>query len=184
MPFNFKPLDIPEIILIEPKVFHDPRGFFLETYKRTDFTKAGIREHFVQDNFSRSIRGTLRGLHYQKNPHAQGKLVWCSKGKIFDVAVDIRKNSPVYGKWISVELSDENNLMVYVPPSFAHGFLVLSESAEVMYKCTAEYAPEADRGILWNDPDINISWPTKNPILSEKDKKHPFLKNADNNFAD
>ncbi len=182
MPFIFKQLEIPGIILIEPKIFEDDRGYFMETYKYSDFIKEGIKEYFIQDNCSRSVMGVLRGLHYQKNPMAQGKLVQCLKGKIFDVAVDIRKGSPTYGKWISMELSEENNLILYVPPGFAHGFVVLSESAKVMYKCTKEYSPEDDRGIIWNDPDIGIIWPVTNPILSNKDAGHPRLKDADNNF--
>ncbi|MDI6703421.1 MAG: dTDP-4-dehydrorhamnose 3,5-epimerase [bacterium] len=182
MPFDFKKLSIPEIILIKPKIFVDERGFFMETYKYSDLAKVGIKENFVQDNHSKSVRSVLRGLHYQKNPRAQGKLVRCLKGKVFDVAVDIRKGSPTYGQWIGVELSEENNHMLYLPPGFAHGFLVLSDVAEIIYKCTEEYSPEDDRGIIWNDPDIKINWPVKDPILSEKDKGYPMLKNADNNF--
>jgi dTDP-4-dehydrorhamnose 3,5-epimerase len=182
MPFTFKKLDIPEIILIEPKIFPDGRGFFMETYKHSDFIRMGIQEHFVQDNFSRSQKGVLRGLHFQKNPNAQGKLVQCLKGNIFDVTVDIRQGSPSFGRWVGVELSEENKRMFYIPPSFAHGFVVLSETADVLYKCTKEYSPEDDRGIIWNDPDINIPWPVRDPILSEKDANFPLLKNADNNF--
>ena len=181
MPFHFKNLSIPEVILIEPVVLRDGRGFFMEIYKYSDFSKVGIKEYFVQCNYSRSSKDVLRGLHYQKNPKAQGKLVHCIRGSILDVAVDIRKGSPTFGKWVSSELSYENNHMLYIPPGFAHGFLVLSESADVIYKCTSEYSPENDRGIIWNDPDINISWPVKMPIISEKDKRHPFLKDADNN---
>ena len=183
MPFIFKKLSIPEIILIEPKVFDDPRGFFLETYKHSDFQQIGISEHFVQDNYSRSQKHVLRGLHYQKNPRAQGKLVQCFQGKVFDVAVDIRRGSDTFGQWVACELSDVNCSVLYVPRGFAHGFVVMSEYADVVYKCTAEYAPETDRGIIWNDPDINIHWPVAEPILSEKDSKHPQLKDADNNFS-
>jgi dTDP-4-dehydrorhamnose 3,5-epimerase len=183
MPFIFTTFEIPGVILIQAKKFGDDRGFFMETYKHSDFAKAGIREHFVQDNLSRSVRGVLRGLHYQKNPHAQGKLVSCLQGRIYDVAVDIRKGSATYGRWAGAELSGDNNLMLYVPAGFAHGFLVLSETAEVLYKCTEEYAPENDRGIQWNDPDIDIHWPITDPILSEKDKTLSLLKNADNNFV-
>jgi len=183
MPFIFQPFDIPEIILIEPRRFADTRGFFMETYKYSDFLRNGIREHFVQDNYSRSVRGVLRGLHYQRNPHAQGKLVQCIRGKIFDVAVDIRKGSPRFMQWISTELSEENNCMFYVPPGFAHGFVVVSDIADVIYKCTKEYSPEDDRGIIWNDPDIQIRWPIQEPVLSEKDSRHPLLRDADNNFA-
>lgn len=182
VPFSFRSLSIPGVIVVEPKKFPDSRGYFMETFKRSDFAAAGIREEFVQDNYSVSASATLRGLHYQKQPHSQGKLVWCLKGAIFDVAVDIRKESPTYGKWVSCELTSDNSHMIYVPPGFAHAFLVLSETAAVLYKCTSEYAPDADRGIMWNDPDIGIQWPIKNPILSEKDAKHPPLKLADNNF--
>jgi len=182
MPFHFKRLLIPEVILIEPEVFKDGRGFFMETYKYSDFALLGIKEHFVQDNYSRSLNRVLRGLHFQKNPNAQGKLVQCLKGKVFDVAVDIRKGSPTFRQWVSIELSGKNNLILYIPSSFAHGFVVLSESADVIYKCTKEYSPEDDCGIIWNDPEINIQWPVKDPILSEKDKKHPALRDADNNF--
>lgn len=182
MPFTFKHLAIPEVILIEPKIFRDERGFFMETFKYSDFALMGMKEYFVQDNCSRSLYGVLRGLHYQKNPCSQGKLVQCTNGKIFDVAVDIRKGSPTYGSYVSAELSGENSHMLYVPPGFAHGFVVLSKSADVVYKCTREYSPEDDRGIIWNDPYINIQWPVKDPVLSEKDSKHPLLKDADNNF--
>ena len=182
MPFNFQPLGIPEVILIEPRRFEDPRGFFMETYKCSDFHRNGIHEHFVQDNYSRSVKGVLRGLHFQRNPHVQGKLVQCIRGKVFDVAVDIRKGSPTYMKWISIELSEENNRLFYVPPGFAHGFIVVSDIADVMYKCTGEYSPEDDRGIIWNDPDIQIRWPIQEPVLSEKDSGHPLLRDADNNF--
>jgi dTDP-4-dehydrorhamnose 3,5-epimerase len=182
MPFHFKRLAIPEVILIEPKIFKDERGSFMETYKYSDFAPMGIKEHFVQDNYSKSLKVVLRGLHFQKNPNAQGKLIQCIKGKIFDVAVDIRKGSPTYRQWVSIELSEENNLILYVPAAFAHGFVVLSESVDVIYKCTKEYSPEDDRGIVWNDPETNIHWPVKDPLLSEKDKNHPLLKDADNNF--
>jgi len=175
-------MDIPGPLLIEPKVFGDDRGFFLEIYKHSEFINAGVPEHFVQDNFSRSAKGVLRGLHYQKDPRAQGKLVRCMKGSIFDVAVDIRKGSPTYARWAGLELSERNNLMLYVPAGFAHGFLTLSETAEVLYKCTAEYSPVDDRGIIWNDPDINIAWGEKAPLLSAKDGLLPILRKAENNF--
>lgn len=183
MPFDFQELAIPGILLVQPKVFGDERGFFLETYKRTDFARAGVGGHFVQDNYSKSAKGVLRGLHYQKNPKAQGKLVCCMNGKIFDVAVDIRKGSPYYGKWVSAELSGENRHMLYVPPGFAHGFQVISDTAEVLYKCTEEYSPSDDRGIIWNDPELRIAWPLGNPVLSRKDRVHPVLRGADNNFS-
>jgi dTDP-4-dehydrorhamnose 3,5-epimerase len=183
MPFKFKKLAIPEVILIEPKVFQDERGSFAETYKYSEFAGMGIKEYFVQDNYSKSSKAVLRGLHFQKNPHAQGKLVRCIKGKIFDVAVDIIKGSPAFGKWVGAELSEGNNLMLYIPSGFAHGFVVLSGAADVIYKCTREYSTEDDRGIIWNDPDLDIRWPVRDPVLSEKDKNHPLLKDADNNFV-
>ncbi len=183
MPFTFKRLPIPGVQLIEPKVFPDGRGFFLETYKHSEFMEAGIPEHFTQDNYSRSEKGVLRGLHYQKAPHGQGKLIRCVKGSIFDVAVDIRKGSPTYGKWVGAELTEENNHLLYVPVGFAHGFQVLTAFAEVLYKCTSEYYPAADRGIIWNDPALAIAWPLPDPLLSKKDIVHPVLKNADNNFT-
>lgn len=181
--FEFASLSIPGVILVTPRVFSDERGFFLETYKHADFAKAGIAETFSQDNHSRSLQGILRGLHYQKDPFAQGKLVRCIKGSIFDVAVDIRKGSPFFGKWVSAELNEDNQFMMYIPPGFAHGFLVLSAQAEVSYKCTIEYSPEHDRGIIWNDPDISIQWPASEPVLSHKDAEHPTFGNADNNFV-
>lgn len=176
MPFEFTKLVIPEVILIKPATFADGRGFFREIYKRSEFVKGGITEHFVQDNHSMSARFVLRGLHYQKHPSAQGKLIYCLKGKIFDVAVDIRRGSPTYAKWVGVELSEDNKMCLYVPPAFAHGFVVLSGLAEVLYKCTAEYSPENEGGIIWNDPDINISWPASSPVLSEKDRNLSALR--------
>jgi dTDP-4-dehydrorhamnose 3,5-epimerase len=183
MPFNFSRLEVPDLVLVQPKIFGDKRGFFFEMYKHSDFVREGIVEHLVQDNYSMSAKGVLRGLHYQKAPMAQGKLVMCIRGRICDIAVDIRKGSPFYGKWISMELTDENRLMLYVPPGFAHGFQVLSDTAEVLYKCTEEYSPANDRGIIWNDPEINIAWPHNGPVLSDKDNMHPTLRDADNNFV-
>jgi len=178
MPFNFTRLAIPDVILIDPTVFPDERGFFMESYKHSDFAAFGIKEHFVQDNHSRSMRGVLRGLHYQKTPKAQGKLVRTVVGEIFDVGVDIRRDSPTYGKWIGEVLSAENKRMLYIPAGFAHGFCVLSEEAEVLYKTTEEYAPEYDAGIRWNDPEVGIQWPIEHPILSTKDAKLPRLREA------
>jgi len=183
MPFKFQRLEIPDVILVEPEVFSDERGFFMETYKLSDFLAFGISERFVQDNHSRSVRGVLRGLHYQNPPKAQGKLVRVIRGEVFDVAVDIRKGSPTYGKWVGVRLSEENRLMLYIPPGFAHGFCVLSPKAEVVYKCTEEYDPHAEAGIIWNDREIGIEWPTKNPIISPKDASWPPLKEANNQFV-
>lgn len=183
MPFEFTRLAIPDVMLIQPAIFNDERGFFLETYKYSDFARAGMPEHFVQDNYSKSKKGSLRGLHYQKNPKAQGKLVRCVRGSILDIAVDMRKGSPHYAQWVGVELSEENNALLYIPEGFAHGFQVLSEAAEVLYKCTEEYSPEHDRGVRWNDPDLHIAWPMNSPVLSEKDRGLPLLADAENNFA-
>ena len=182
MPFAFKRLEIPEVVLIEPKIFEDERGFFMETYKMPDFVTAGIKANFVQDNHSCSAKGILRGLHYQNPPFAQGKLVRVVRGEIFDVAVDIRKGSPTWGKWVRVILSEENKNILYVPAGLAHGFCVLSEIAEVIYKTTDVYSAESEAGIIWKDEDLNIEWPVKEPILSEKDEKLPSLKNADIRF--
>jgi len=179
MPFEFEKLEIKGLILVRPKVFTDGRGFFLESYKRGDFEKAGISGDFVQDNHSKSAKDVLRGLHFQKKESAQGKLVRCTAGRILDVAADIRKGSPTFGKWAALELNETNAHMLYVPPGFAHGFLVLSDIAEIMYKCTREYDPASEGGIIWNDPQLNISWPVKNPVLSGKDKMNPLLKDAD-----
>ena len=182
MPFTFKKLDIPEVILIEPKIFHDERGFFSETYKESIFHKNGINVKFVQDNFSYSTKNVLRGLHFQKAPKAQAKLVMVIKGEVLDVAVDIREKSPTYGKWVGVILSENNHNSLYIPEGFAHGFCVLSEEADVFYKVTQEYSPKDERGIIWNDPEIDITWPIDKPILQEKDSVLPILKNADNDF--
>ena len=168
--------------MIEPKVFEDGRGFFMETYKMPDFVTAGIKGNFVQENHSRSSKGVLRGLHYQNPPFAQGKLVRAVRGEIFDVAVDIRMGSPTWGKWVGVILSEKNKNILYVPETFAHGFCVLSEVAEVIYKTTNVYSAEAEAGVIWNDEDLNIERPVKEPILSEKDQKLPSLKNADIRF--
>ena len=182
MPFKFRTLDIPEVILVEPQRFADDRGFFMETYKASEFAAYGMPATFVQDNLSYSSQAVLRGLHYQLQPKAQGKLVAALTGRIFDVAVDIRRGSPTFGQWVGQELSDESGCLLYVPPGFAHGFCVLSSAAHVLYKVTAEYAPELDRGILWNDPQIGIAWPIADPVLSTKDAALPLLSEADNNF--
>jgi len=182
MPFTFKRLDIPDVILVEAKAFPDGRGFFMESFKESEFIKNGINTKFVQDNYSHSSKGALRGLHYQKDPKAQAKLVTAIKGEIFDVAVDIRKNSPTFGKWVGEILSEQNHRSLYVPEGFAHGFCVLSKEADVIYKVNNEYSPENDRGILWNDATVNVKWPMENPLLSVKDEKQPLLKDADNDF--
>ncbi len=183
MSFKFNRLEIPDVILIEPQVFEDERGFFMESYKESDFKGFGIDKKFVQDNHSKSKKNVLRGLHYQLPPMEQAKLVSCVKGKVFDVAVDIRKGSPYYGKWIGEYLSEENKNMLFIPAGFAHGYLVMSEEAEIIYKVTKEYSPEHDRGIIWNDPEIGINWPIeKNPIISKKDLNLNSLIQAKNNF--
>jgi len=182
MPFSFKKLEIPEVLLIQARYFPDDRGFFLENFKESVFYENGIKTKFVQDNLSHSIRDVLRGLHYQKNPKAQAKLVSAVSGEIFDVAVDIRKGSPTFGKWVGEILSDKNHRLLYVPEGFAHGFCVLSEVADVLYKVNQEYSPENEKGILWNDNEIKINWPINNPILVQKDLELTLLKDADNNF--
>ncbi len=176
---------IPGLLLIEPKVFSDSRGLFYESYNQKTFAEMGIKVTFVQDNVSRSVKGVLRGLHYQLEPYAQAKLVSVSVGKVFDVVVDIRKGSPTFGKWFGVELSEENKQMLFIPEGFAHGFQVLSEVAEFRYKVTNFYVPEVDRGILWNDPAIGIQWRDLGvePILSEKDRKAKPLHEAELNFT-
>lgn len=176
MPFTFKSLTIADVILVEPKVFPDERGFFCETFKASDFAKANLPTNFVQDNFSFSKKNVVRGLHYQKNPNAQGKLVSVVKGSVWDVAVDIRPESTTFKKWVAAELNDQNHFMLYIPPGFAHGFIALTEHVHLMYKCTNEYAQQADAGIRWNDPEIAISWPISNPIVSEKDTALPYIK--------
>lgn len=182
MTFQFTRLKIHDVVLVEAKTFHDDRGFFMEAYKYSEFAANGIPERFVQDNYSYSKRHALRGLHYQKSPKAQGKLVAVFSGRIFDVAVDIRQGSPTYGRWVSVELSDEHHNMAYVPAGFAHGFCVLSPEANVVYKTTEEFSPDLERGIVWNDRDLAIEWPIGSPILSPKDAALPTLREADNNF--
>ncbi|MBI5136215.1 MAG: dTDP-4-dehydrorhamnose 3,5-epimerase [Nitrospirae bacterium] len=162
------------VLLISPRVFEDARGFFIETYHADRFREHGMTLPFVQDNHSASVRGTLRGLHYQIE-RPQGKLVRAIIGEIFDVAVDIRRGSPTFGKWYGVTLSAENRLQLYVPPGFAHGFCVTSGRAEVIYKCTDIYHPGGERGIRWNDPDIGIVWPVADPLLSDKDRNAPLL---------
>lgn len=179
--FNFIKTKLEGVYIIEPKVFGDNRGYFMEIYNKKQFEEAGLNMTFVQDNESKSTKGVLRGLHFQKK-HTQGKLVRATKGKVFDVAVDLRYGSPTYGQWEGVILSEENKRQFYIPEGFAHGFLVLSDEAIFNYKCTDFYAPEYDGGVMWNDPDINIKWlldGIDNILLSEKDKVHPNLKELD-----
>jgi len=168
---------LPGVLLIEPKVFGDSRGFFLETYHAGRYAQAGIPATFVQDNLSRSSRGTLRGLHFQE-PNAQGKLVQVLAGAVYDVAVDVRKGSPHFGRWVAYELSAENKRQLWIPQGFAHGFCVISESADFSYKCTDFYAPPCERGIAWNDPQLGIPWPVEAPLLSAKDAQAPRLADA------
>jgi dTDP-4-dehydrorhamnose 3,5-epimerase len=177
MTFSFTRLSISEIVLIEPKLFHDTRGYFHENFKESEFSANGINLKFVQDNMSFSTKGVLRGLHFQKEPKGQAKLISVISGEIFDVAVDLRKDSKTFGKWISQILSNQNHKMLYIPEGFAHGFCTLSDTAHVLYKTTNEYSFEHEQGIIWNDPDVLISWPIQNPLMSEKDKRLPTLQN-------
>ncbi len=175
----FSPCSVlPEVIIIEPDVYSDDRGYFMETYNKKKFAQGGVHAVFVQDNRSMSAKGILRGLHYQiKQP--QGKLLTVLKGRVFDVCVDIRKSSPNFGNWFGITLSSEEKKLVYIPPDFAHGFCVLTEAAEFFYKCTDFYAPAYERTIRWDDPDIGIDWPIKDPVLSEKDAAGANLKDAE-----
>ena len=176
MPFEFERQKINDVILVKPKVFGDNRGFFMESYKKSDFFENGIDVEFNQDNHSKSTKGVLRGLHYQAKPHGQAKLVRCSKGRIYDVAVDIRPNSETFGQYVKVELSEDNKQMLFIPEGFAHGFVALTDEVELLYKASGEYNQQADRGILWNDKDINIDWGIDfAPILSDKDRCQPEL---------
>jgi dTDP-4-dehydrorhamnose 3,5-epimerase len=174
---NVTTTDHPEVLLIEPDVFRDARGFFMETFHAGKFRELGLPENFVQDNHSRSARGVLRGLHYQLQ-HPQGKLVRAVSGEVLDVAVDIRTGSPFFGTWVGIVLSGDNPMQIYIPPGFAHGFCVVSEQADVSYKCTDFYAPGDEYGIAWDDPDIGIEWPELEYLLSDKDRRYPRLKDC------
>jgi dTDP-4-dehydrorhamnose 3,5-epimerase len=169
--------DLPGVLLIDPRVFKDSRGFFMETFHQKKYAEVGIDYAFIQDNYSHSTRGTLRGLHYQLE-HPQGKLVYVITGEIYDVAVDIRRGSPGFGKWVGQYLSDKNRRQIFVPEGFAHGFCVLSETADVIYKTTDLYNPDDEYGVLWSDPTIGIDWPVEVPVVSDKDKQFPGLKEA------
>ncbi len=183
MPFTAKKLNIDDVVLIEPKVFGDDRGFFMEAFKKSGFEALGICSDIVQINHSKSSKGVVRGLHYQLNPNSQGKIVRVVKGRVFDVAVDLRKGSPSFGKWVGEILSDENKNILWVPQGFAHGFCTLSDDVELIYYCTgSEYSPEGDKGVIWNDKQINVDWPIKNPIISSKDASLPTLGEAEINF--
>ncbi len=177
---EFQKTNLQDVLLIKPKFFKDDRGFFVESYSRKVFKENGIDVDFVQDNHSLSVeKGVLRGLHFQKNPYSQSKLVRVTRGRIYDVVVDLRKDSPTYKQWQGFELSEENGLMLFIPKGFAHAFCTLEENTEFMYKVDAFYAPEADSGIIWNDPELNIDWPIENPILSEKDQQLKQLKDIE-----
>ncbi len=178
MPFEFIRCSLPEVILIETQLFSDTRGFFTEEYKRSDFIAQGISDTFAQDNHSYSYSNVLRGLHFQLPPFAQAKLVRVVKGAIWDVAVDIRRSSPNFGKWVAEELSAENRKMLYIPEGFAHGFCVLGKEAELMYKCSREFSSAHNAGIRWDDPDIAVGWPITTPIISEQDARLPLFRDA------
>ena len=167
------------VVIIEPDIFGDNRGFFMESWNKKKMAEAGLDYDFVQDNHSRStVKGTLRGIHFQKGDKAQAKLVCCVKGVVLDVAVDLRRNSPTFKQWVGVELNEENKKQLLIPRGFGHGFVTLTDDVEFLYKADNYYAPEADAGIRWNDPEIGVEWGIENPILSEKDKKNPFLKDC------
>lgn len=182
MPFRFSRLEIPDVVLVERPMFGDDRGSFAETYRASEFASFGIAHPFRQDAHSRSGKGVLRGLHYQRSPMAQGRLVWVAAGCILDVAVDLRRSSPTFGRWVSIELAGENGLGLYIPPGFAHGFYTLSDAADIMYKMTEEHSPSHERGIVWNDPDLAIAWPVTRPTLSARDAAFPRLGRADTDF--
>ena len=170
------PTDLPGVLIIEPVVHRDARGFFMETYHAPRYRAAGIDTTFVQTNQSRSTRGSLRGLHWQEGAHPQAKLIRVVVGEVFDVAVDVRPDSPTFGKWVGVNVSAENFKQLYIPVGFAHGFCVLSEAAELEYQCSDIYDPASERGVMWNDPDLAIEWPVSHPVLSERDQRHPPLR--------
>ncbi len=176
---NFIKTEIEGLFIVEPKVFGDHRGFFMESWSEQAFAEAGLNYTFVQDNHSSStVKGTLRGIHFQRGDKAQAKLVRCVRGRVLDVAVDLRPDSPTYKKWVAVELSEENKRMVMIPRGFGHGFVTLTDNVEFLYKADNPYAPESEGGIRWNDPELNIDWGVETPVLSAKDKVNPFLKDA------
>jgi len=183
MPFTFTPTAIPDVVLVESRIFPDDRGFFREGFKHSDFAAAGLPTAFVQDNVSRSRQGVVRGLHFQRRPKAQGKLVSVARGAVLDVAVDIRVGSPTYGKWVAEELTGDNGRMLWIPAGFAHGFSVLSDYADLTYKCTDEFSGEHDGGILWNDPAIGVEWGVADPVLSSKDEALPLLADCTHGFT-
>ena len=184
MSVRFQQTPLPGVVLVMPQVHRDDRGFFVESYRRDRYREGGIAPEFVQDNHSRSVRATLRGLHCQAPPHGQGKLVRVIEGEIYDVAVDARRGSPTYGRYFSAVLSEENFHQIYVPPGLLHGFLVTSEVAQVEYKCTSFYAPQAEFSVIWNDPDLAIPWPVDAPLLSAKDAAAPRLRDVQDRLVD
>lgn len=179
MPFEFKDSELEDVKIVKPRLFGDERGFFMETYAEETFKENGIDTEFIQDNHSQSEHGVLRGLHYQKGEHSQGKLVRCTQGVIMDVIVDLRKDSETFGEHLKIILSEHNKKMLWVPRGFANGFYTLSETAEVQYKVDNEYVPDQEAGIAWNDPELDINWPTEDPKLSDKDKEWPTLEEAE-----
>jgi dTDP-4-dehydrorhamnose 3,5-epimerase len=176
MPFTFTKTKIEGVVIVQPQVFGDERGFFMESYKKSEFAENGIDIEFVQDNHSSSQKNVLRGIHFQREPMAQGKLVRVTKGAVFDVAVDLNPASPTFKEWVGVELTETNHTMLYIPPGFGHGFATLADDTHFLYKCTALYSPEHDGGVKFDDPDIGIEWPVKDPIVSAKDASLPYLK--------
>jgi dTDP-4-dehydrorhamnose 3,5-epimerase len=176
--FSFEPSEIPDVVRIRTRRFRDSRGFFSESFRRSAYREAGIPNSFAQDNWARSEEGVLRGLHYQLAPRAQGKLVGVIRGRIWDVAVDIRVGSPTFGRWVGAELDEGSGDLLWIPPGFAHGYQVLSTRADVVYKVTHEYDPDLDRGIRWDDPDLAIRWPRSDPVLSDRDRGLPSLRDA------
>jgi dTDP-4-dehydrorhamnose 3,5-epimerase len=182
MAFTFQPLDIRDVVLVRPQRHLDDRGFFKEVYREADFAAGGIDAHFVQDNLTRSVRGALRGLHYQLPPRAQGKLIGVVRGAIFDVAVDLRVGGPTYGKWVARTLDVDAGELLWIPPGFAHGYCTLSETADVFYKVTEPYAADLNRGLRWNDPALGIQWPIDDPLLSDVDQHQPTLERCENPF--
>ena len=175
MPFTFSQTSLPGVLIVEPRVLFDDRGFFIETYKKSEFSAAGLDVDFVQENLSRSVQGTVRGLHFQRPPKAQAKLTRVIAGEVFDVAADVRSDSPTYGKWVAVKLSSDNRKSLFIPAGYAHGFCVCSAQAEVLYQTSEEYAPDLEWGVRWDDPVLGIPWPVNEPRLSERDRQWPWL---------
>lgn len=182
MPFTFEPLDLPDVVLVRPDRYRDGRGWFVESYRESAFRATGIDVRFVQDNLVRSAAGVLRGMHFQLDPAAQGKLVGVPRGKIYDVAVDLREGSGTYGRWVGQELDDEHGAWLWIPPGFAHGYCVLGRTADVVYKVTTEFRPDLDRGFRWDDPEVGISWPLDRPVLSDRDRALPTLRELEPPF--